>query len=68
MRFQIIADEKEGGSKSETRVYPGSAAVLAMKWLAEGARSVRIEADGRIYDVEEFRKAFMNGAQRNGSR
>jgi hypothetical protein len=67
MAFRIVADHM-GALKTATRVLAASAAVLAMKWMAEGAQSVKIEIDGRAYELEAFRRRFMNGAGRNGYR
>ncbi len=60
MPFHIVSETNEG-PKTETRVLPASAAVLAMKWIQEGLQRVRIECQGRGYQLAEFRRRFMNG-------
>jgi hypothetical protein len=60
MSLRIIADQP-AGSRTETRLSPASAAVLAMKWIEQGAQGVRIECQGRAYALPEFRRRFMNG-------
>ena len=63
MTFRIVADQPEG-PKTDTRALPASAAVLAMNWIEEGAESVRIQVDGRSYDLAAFRKQFMRERRR----
>jgi hypothetical protein len=62
MRFQIIGSDS-GGLQKQTRMLPASAVVLALKWIAEGLANVRIEADGRAYGLDGFRRKFMRRAQ-----
>jgi hypothetical protein len=66
MAFQITARTPTGPSR-QTRLFPASAAVLAMRWAERGFDAVTIEINGRTYDVEAFRKEFMNGARRRVS-
>ena len=58
MVFQIVG-EKAGREIIDTRIVAASAAVLAMKWVAEGVERVRIKTGGRIFTVAEFRQHFL---------
>jgi hypothetical protein len=67
MTFHIIGD-KESGPIKAIRSLPASAAVLAMKWAAEGVERVRIEIDGRSYGPAAFRQQFLHNRERRDRR
>ncbi len=53
-----------GESLAHTRARPASAAVLAMNWMAAGIEDVRIEQDGRSFDLTAFRQQFLLNKRR----
>src|SRR5215217_4192295 len=58
MAFHIIGDKGTDAIKA-IRLLPASAAVLAMKWVAQAVEGVRIEIDGRSYGPDAFRREFL---------
>ncbi len=66
MSFRITANQADS-PRTETRVSPASAAVLAMKWIEQGVQGVKIECRGHVYELAEFRRRFMNGRQKGCS-
>jgi hypothetical protein len=65
MPFRIIAHQN-GGSRVQTRVLAASAAVLAMAWIDQGLQGVKIEFEGRAYDLIAFRKRFLSAGDAQG--
>lgn len=61
MPYTICAERNEQ-SRSETRVQPASAVVLALKWTAEGYQVVRIISEnGRSLDVRTAQQRLARG-------
>lgn len=61
MRY-VISASCGGEMRSDTRVSPASAVVLAMKWLSEGFKDVQIVGPkGHSHDVNSAQKRLSRG-------
>jgi hypothetical protein len=66
MHFKIVG-ARAGRRFSETRALPASAAVLALKWIAQGVEHVKIiQADGSTHPISEFQKRFLGDPRSKG--
>ena len=63
MPYAITAVAK-GKALRQTRGWPASAAVLAMRWVDDGHAEVRIIADGRAFSLASFRSEMGRMKQR----
>ena len=63
MPYAITAVAK-GRALRQTRGWPASAAVLAMRWVDDGHAEVRIIADGRAFSLDSFRSEMGRMKQR----
>lgn len=61
MPYTVLAERNEQ-HRSETRVQPASAVVLALKWAEEGYQLVRIvSANGRSLDIRTAQQRLARG-------
>lgn len=61
MPYTVRAERKEQ-ARSETRVQPASAVVLALKWAEEGYQVIRIISEnGRSFDIRSAQQRLAHG-------